>query len=208
MVSLLLFYGIGTLFITKREHKFKAMIYFDSFLLLGYIIDYFIRIPVSGRIVGYYWYLTFPIIGAVIYYYHCRMLNIKETMILFLFNYLICIYGVMHFAKHYYYNEPYLISSFYAIVLFCTALYFKEYWKENRFLVKISELSYSVYLIHMTYGSLILSVIEQDISYTIIFFLVCGLVIMIAVMHEYLFKVILGIERRRRSIAASAKDFK
>ncbi len=198
LVPLLFFYGIGTILITKRKNKFKTGIYLMTFLLFSYVIDYFVKVPVIERIVKNSWYLTFPIIGVILYYFYYKMLNIKETVILLFFNYLLSLYGMIKFSINYYNNEPYWISVIYAIILFCAALYFKEYFKENKFILKMSQISYSIYLIHMTYGSLILSIIDKKSFYTIIFLFVCCLVVIVADIHEQFCKVVLGIERRRR----------
>jgi len=194
LVPLLLFYGLGTLLITKRKNKFKTILCLFGSLLLGYGINYIVKIPILESLIINSWYLTLTFIGVILFYFYQKMLKLRDTLILLGIDYLLCVYGVYNYSNNFYYNEPYLVSAFYAVILFCLVIYFRDCFKENKFIMKFSKLSYYIYLVHMTYGSLLLSVMENKFIYTFVFLIVCILVIMIASLHKYFCKEILGIE--------------
>ena len=191
LIPTLLFYILGTFVVTKRENKSKSIIYLFLAMLLGYGIDYVVKIPVLSTVISNSWWFMFLIMGMLIYYTYWHLIDIKSMVVLSAVNYLLGLYGIHAYSRNYYSDEPYLVSAFYAVTLFGAALIWGEHFRENRFINRFSKLSFYIYLIHMTYGSLMLSVLEYRLVYTIAFLLVVVLIILIAWGHEAVCRVVL-----------------
>lgn len=89
----------------------------------------------------------------------------KRLGVVFLFvNYLITLLGLYLYDKRYLGDEPYLISFVYALLLFVALP--KLELKENKVVSFLSDISFSVYLLHMTVGGLTMSLFENRIRYT------------------------------------------
>lgn len=177
LVPLLIFYVIGTFVLTKNNPiKSKAPILkilsLDAILLLVY----FIGISFSNIKILYFttkmsWYIAFIVFGVLIYYIYNNFISLKSFLCLCFINYIVAIIGVYLFSYDNYENFPYMVSMVYAIGIFCIGIFMENKLKHNKYIEFLSEISYHIYLLHMPFGSLLLSIIETKMRFTYAFFI-------------------------------------
>lgn len=135
------------------------------------------------------WYVCIPIFGLLMQYLWSGRVRAAAFLLLCGVNYGIMVAGVRLCNPQYYADSPYLISVAYAGLLFAVALLLGERLKSCRAVDYLSKISYSVYLTHMTFGGLLISVFSPHMPYTAAFALTLALVVPIAAALFY------GVER-------------
>lgn len=148
----------------------------DLTIVLMLIINFYsINIPsILGKshiVIQSLVYIPIILFGQIIYYYWSRFINSKRLIIYCLINYLIWIQNLRLYLPEYYNgNEPYGPSLIYAIVIFLLAMKCNdelEVYMQNKNSIIVSiinycaKTSYSIYLNHMTFGTLFLTIFNM-----------------------------------------------
>ncbi len=150
---------------------------------------------VLNKMLSYDWYVCILLFGLIFYYFENNKLKLKEFLGGIILNYLILISGAYCFAPGYITTEKYIISIIYAILFLVLALSINEKYdlKRTRIVSHLSEISLYIYLIHMPYGSLLISEIEQYIEFPLALLITLFLIFIIAVFHKKCCDVILRV---------------
>lgn len=143
-------------------------------------------------------YIPIVLFGQIIYYYWAKWINTKKLVIYCIINYLIWVQNLRLYLPEYYEgSEPYGPSLVYAIIIFLTAMAcndrLEEYMKNKKSMVVSiinysSKNSYSIYLNHMTFGTLFLTIFNMfKIPFGINFILTLFIVLFISkFMNKYI----------------------
>ena len=91
--------------------------------------------------------------------------------------------AVAAYKPDYYEQSPYLVSFAYGLLLFAVALLLEEKLKSHPAVAWMGRLSYQVYLVHMPYGSLFLTLLAPRLGYTLAFGATLVLVLGVAWVH-------------------------
>lgn len=105
------------------------------------------------------WFITLIITGVIFALVKNREISKKEGIIFLSINYILTIVGMYLYSPGYIQGEKYLVSFVYAILVFVA--FSKIELKENIIVSFISKISFAVYLTHMTFGGLTISLFEQ-----------------------------------------------
>lgn len=131
----------------------------------------FVYMPVAGMILGEL-------------FREDSKLSIKKGSALFLVNYLCMTAWIWVFARHYHDTSFYLVSFMYSVALVVLFEVFNNKFKQNKVISFLCKISLSVYLIHMTFGSFLLTVFSFiHIPFTISFVMTISIVFAISYIH-------------------------
>jgi peptidoglycan/LPS O-acetylase OafA/YrhL len=196
LIPLILFYLVGTLvgsFIHKKPIKAVLIIEFIIFLIIS---GSYLYVKILGNkvnmlitpniLLNYGFFMYIPVQGILIYYVYFNYINKKLSLSLSMINYVLMLISIYLFNNQYYTENPYIVSIIYATLIFIICLLLNESFKENKWINEISNVSYSLYLTHMTFGSLILSMFEKHIMYTVLFVITLLIIILISEIQHYL----------------------
>lgn len=113
-------------------------------------------------------YIPIILFGQIIYYYWVKWISAKKLVIYCIINYLIWVQNLRLYLPEYYEGtEPYGPSLVYTIIIFLLAMSFNdklEEYMQNKKSIVVSVInfssknSYSIYLNHMTFGTLLLTI--------------------------------------------------
>lgn len=136
-------------------------------------------------------FILMPLFGVLIQLLVTNKISFKIFTVISLINWILLLEGIRLFRPYYYADEPYLVSLLYALLLFSVFLGFEEKIVLPRLVLFFSDISFSVYLIHMTFGGEIMSLIENRIPFTISFIITIFIVFFISILFYK--KVEIGI---------------
>ncbi len=181
----LLFYLLAFLcYPWLKKRPALSIVFMESILAVAAGLSHILQLPlVLQSMAAMSWYICFPVFGMLLYYLSEKMLPLWQFFALGAANYVILLKSMVLFHPDYYENSPYLISFGYAFLLFALVLSLGQHLKANTLVDKIAKISYSVYLTHMTYGSLILTYLAPVLGYTAAFFVTFCLVGAVALAH-------------------------
>ena len=129
------------------------------------------------------WYAAFPLCGMLLYYLWAGRLRVWQFAGLGGWLWLLLVKAVAAYKPEYYEQEPYLVSFAYGFLLFAVALLLEEKLKTHPAVEWLGRVSYAVYLVHMPYGSLFLTLLAPRLGYTISFAATLALVLGVAWAH-------------------------
>ena len=162
-----LFYGICLLLFNLIKNKPKiTIISMITLQIINLLIAF--QFEQLFYVLRWFSYITIIIFGVILYYLHSKRINLKEYSVFSIVNYLIMISNILFFDNIHYKEFPYVISFFYAYLIFIIALLLNEKININQIIYKIAKISYSLYLIHVPFGNIILNLIYKyfnNISY-------------------------------------------
>ena len=181
----LMFYFLGFLlysWIAKRPRACVAVM--EAVLAAFYTASAMLPLPTAlNETAKMSWYLVFPIFGMLLYYLWNGQMGFPSFLCFGAINYLLMIKGISMFNSAYYETLPYAVSFAYAFMLFSIALLLDDKIKLFRGVGHLAKISYSVYVTHMTYGSLLLTLLAPRLGFTVSFILTILLAIFIAAAH-------------------------
>ena len=129
------------------------------------------------------WYVAFPLCGMLLYYLWSGRLRAWQFLGLGGWLWLLLVKAVAAYKPDYYEQSPYLVSFVYGLLLFAVALLLEEKLKSHPAVAWMGRLSYQVYLVHMPYGSLFLTLLAPRLGYTLAFGATLVLVLGVAWVH-------------------------
>lgn len=181
LFPLVLLYVLWGLFyrIAKKNPFYFACILNVLFIVVGLVTKsgYY-----KGNAMQWLVFTMVPVFGILIRAVYNRRISVPVFLSAFAVSYLVFLKNIMIFRPYYYTEEPYLISFVYAILIFGLFLLLEERIIIPKFVSFISNISFSLYLIHMTMGGFLMSVLNANLGFTISFVLT---VIIITVLARY-----------------------
>lgn len=181
----LLFYFLGWLFLPWFQKKPKLAAA-GCLLVLGGGLWAAVSLPLPSvlvNVLSFGWYVSFPLFGALVYWLREKKMGFGWFLVFSGINYLLTLKGMVHFKPDYYSQSPYLISFAYAFLLFALGLALESQLPSLPLVGGISRVSYSVYLTHMTYGGLLMTLLTPFLGYTGAFVVTLALVAFVALAH-------------------------
>ena len=164
LIPLFLFYLV-TIIYAKLSERFgiKSIFLTEAVLIIFFYLLYHIGNPASDYLV----YVFMPYSGLLL----AEMIkanNIQNRRDLlyaftgFVLNYLtmVCVFYI--FVRVYYSQSLYLVSYTYAVLLVCAFCLFQKAFRQNRIVSFACEISLSFYLIHMTWGSYLITIMTKN----------------------------------------------
>lgn len=176
LMFLYLFFGLFYRIIKKR------VIYLPILLDIVFVLLIIIN-KVGVEILPVMQWLVFaliPIFGYLIRSVYEKKISFKVFCVAFLANYMVLVKSIIAFRGDYYMNQPYLISLIFALALFGLFLVFEEKIFPPRAVRFISEISFSIYLLHMTFGSLFMTKLVERMGFTLSFIVSVCLVVLLS----------------------------
>lgn len=151
-------------------------------------------------ILSWCWYLYILFYGIILYYIWNKRLTLKEIISVLIINYGLLIAGIYMYNPMYAESQSYVISVVYAFLVMVVGIYLNSHYnlKNSTLVKKISNLSFDIYLVHMTYGSFISTILSQYVGYTISFLVSVILVLFIAILHQKVWKKFCFLNRRSK----------
>ena len=149
----------------------KNMVYLVGILDLGFILVIAVTKHKGYYIVQMQWliFMLVPLFGVLIRSIWESRISFKLFLAAFVMNYIIFLKSILVFRPEYYLEQPYLISLVYALLFFSIFLLTENKIAVPQIVKFISNISFSLYLLHMTFGSLIITGLENKYGFTISF---------------------------------------
>lgn len=138
--------------------------------------------PVSSVLVFVY----MPVAGMILgeFLREDSKLSIRKGSVLFLINYICMTACIWVFARQYHDTSFYLVSFIYSVTLIVLFEVFDDKFKQNIIISFLCKISLSVYLVHMTFGSFLLTVFSfVHIPFTISFIMTISIVFALSYVH-------------------------
>ena len=123
----------------------------------------FSKIPFFVCCAHFSWFVTLIFAGIILYQVKSNSISKRWGTVLLFMNYCTTLLGLYLYDKRYLLNEPYLVSFVYAVMLFIILP--KLELKPNRLVSFFADISFSVYLLHMCIGGLIMSLFENRMRF-------------------------------------------
>lgn len=114
-------------------------------------------------------FMLIPVFGILIRAIYDKRLSIQKFAVAFVINYIILLKCIVMFRGEYYSNQPYLISLAYAVLIFGVFLLMEEKLILPKPVKFISDISFSLYLLHMPFGGLIMTQLGNNLGFTVSF---------------------------------------
>lgn len=169
-----------------------------NMLHLVIVVDLLFLVLILGKVIGLLggkefssqmqWliFMLLPLFGVLIRLLFNNKINLKFFLTVSCVNWILFLEGIRLFRSYYYTDEPYLISLMYALLLFGIFLGFEEKIVLPKIVIFFSDISFSVYLINMTFGGEIMSMIENKLPFTVCFIIAICFVFFISILfHKY-----------------------
>ncbi|MEG2174893.1 MAG: acyltransferase [Oscillospiraceae bacterium] len=164
-----------------------SIVVMEALLAAGYGAVAWVGTPALLRnVLELAWYIGFLLCGLLLYNLWSGRIGTGTFLVLGAVDYLLLLKGIVLCKPSYYEESPYLISFAYALLLFALALTLEGKLRSCAPVNALSKISYSVYLVHMPYGSLLLTLLAPQMGYTFAFAATLVLVTAVAVLHYLL----------------------
>lgn len=165
-------------------------IWIIEIILIGFfgILD-LTHLSITNRLI----YVYMPLCGAILgEMYKENQLPFLQGILLLIINYFAMVICFYRFNTAYYSESLYLVSFVYSVLLLIFSISLEKYFKPNRYINFVCDISLSIYLLQMTFGSLFITILEQkEVPFTIAFIFTVLFVVVISWLHTEL------IERRK-----------
>ena len=179
LIPFFFFYILATIFsILYTKLGQNTFIILEVILAMFFTVIYILKLRVSSILVFVYLPLSAIIIGE-----YCKDNNNISLTNLFIFegvNIFSLIIGLYIFNRKYYITEKYLISFIYAMFMLIIFYIFNNKFKENKIVNFICKISYSLYLLQMTFGGYFMSLLENEINFSIAYVIVLSILILLS----------------------------
>ncbi len=178
-----------------RKNALKGILMTEGILMVGILFGVFIqRFGIAVHVLSFVPYIYIPVMGMILYFILQHEIAVWKGIGLGILNY--CIMAAVFYKLNtgYYADVPYLVSVVYAIGIFLCFIFGEKYFKNSPYIDFIEKISLSIYLVHMTWGSLFMSFFEQRTGFSVSFVLSLVLVVIVAFVHHRVIEA--GILRR------------
>lgn len=150
-------------------------------------------------------FVLFPLFGILLRGLLEKRLSFTKFLGIILVHWLICVECIAAFRAEYYSAQPYLISLVYAVLIFGICMICEQYFVLPPMVKFIADISFSIYLLHMTFGGMMMSYMEKLGVFSIGFVLTICIVVILAIIHyKWIEKGVL--DRLCKSINKSKHD--
>ena len=181
---------IGYSYIYEKIKPEWNILFLELFILIIMILSKRFHLAVFSKIVFVYMPLMGMILGEM--FRDERMISISKGIWLLFINYMSMVVWFWSFVRGYHDTYGYLVSFMYSVFLIILFAVFKEWFKENRLIGFLCRISLSVYLMHMTFGSYLLTRFSYaNLLFSLSFIITIGIVFLISYMHMNVMKKIL-----------------
>lgn len=138
-------------------------------------------------------FMLVPVFGILLRSLYDARISVLMFLTAFIFNYFVFLKCIVMFRVDYYSNQPYLISLVYAVLIFGIFLLLEDKLIVPKTVKYISDISFSLYLFHMPFGGLIMTVLGKYFGFTACFVITVTIVGMLAWgYHEWIEKRVIG----------------
>lgn len=157
LIPLFLFYlvRIGYAWIYEKIKPEYNFLFLELFVLLIMFLLKGFHLSVSSTLVFVYMPLMGMILGEI--FRKERRISIFNGILLLIVNYVLMVIWFWVFAREYHDTYCYFVSFIYSLFLIIIFAIFKEQFKKSQMIDFCCKISLSVYLMHMTFGSFLLS---------------------------------------------------
>ena len=164
LIPLVIFY----IFYAQLQHirireKYHCIAYMGGVLTMYALGKIFSKIPFFVCCAHYSWFVTLIFAGIILYQVRSNSISKRWGTVLLFMNYCTTLLGLYLYDKRYLLNEPYLVSFIYAVMLFIMLP--KLELNPNRLVSFFADISFSVYLLHMCIGGLVMSLFENKMRF-------------------------------------------
>lgn len=195
LIPLFFFELISMLYVwlTKR-FVWKGILITELILACFFYLLYLFQAEVAARLVFVYMPLCGAILGEL---YKDRNISFLQGSFLLTVNYIAMVSFFYCFQPGYMSESFYLVSMAYALLLLIFFLAMDRHFNQNRCIQYICEISLSVYLLQMTFGSFFMTILETlRIPFTVSFLITVFVVAAISCLHtKFIDKGILKVLR-------------
>ena len=168
----------GTFFGFLKKNKFLFVAIGDALYLAWILYS-----RSSGvQVIQMQWlvFAIVPFFGILMRELYENRVTVKIFCPMVLIQWFIFVEGILTFKTVYYQTEQYLISFAYALLIFVIFMLLEDKIKVPTCVKIASDISFSIYLTHMTFGSMLMSLLEPLGSFTLQFLISVMCVIGIA----------------------------
>lgn len=183
----------------------EVVFYFICFILFNVIkskpkvaITYMIIFQIVNLLIGFHFnnlfyvlrwfsYVSIIIFGVILYYLYSSQISLKEYALFSIINYIIMITNIIFFDNNHYVEFSYGTSFLYAYLIFIIFLLLNDKIRINKIIKQIAMMSYSLYLIHVPFGNMILNFIYKyfhNINYMYPFIITIAIIVIMASLQQ------------------------
>lgn len=186
LIPLFAFYFLASCcYSVLRQSALKGVLLIEGILMISILLGEFVqRQGMAVYVLSYVPYVYIPVMGMILYIILQHEISVWQGIGLGILNDIIMTAVFYKLNTGYYADVPYLVSVVYAIGLFLCFILGEKYFKRSRYVDFIEKISLSVYLVHMTWGSLFMSFFEQRTGFSVSFVLSLALVVIVAAIHH------------------------
>ena len=142
--------------------------------IIAFIIDFIFMVLIfcypitsSWPFMQYLVFLLVPVFGILTRELIDRKIGVKIFIFSTFLTYLLFIKSIQIFRPEYYIEQPYAISLIYALLIFIILILIEKKVCVPKCVEYISNISFSIYLTHMTFGSWLITIFEQHVPFTV-----------------------------------------
>ncbi len=180
LIPLFIFYLYIFCFLNIGIENLSRLSYlFNIVNILNIIIFYKCENLYVNNYMYYFCFANICIIGGELYLLLQKMKCLNIFLIIFTWINIINTFYL--FANPYFEDDKYLVSTVVGICMFVLFYLYNYKLKENKFISNLDKYSYEIYLIHMTFGSMILGTLEKSFDYSFIFSITLILIYFLAI---------------------------
>lgn len=128
-------------------------------------------------------FIYIPVIGVIIYLWVTHMLSCAGAAVSGGITYVAMTLTFYRLNRIYYAENPYIISIICAALLLLLFISGESAFKDHTVITFLEKISLSLYLVHMTWGSFLLSFLEFRVRFSFALVLTLGALIFIAWLH-------------------------
>ena len=189
LIPFFLFYLVSiiyALFHDKYGYKSFIIIYF---ILVGF---FFIMHIYNTKISPILVFVFIPISGMVLgeFFRHGSNISIINLIFLQLANWVIMVLCFKYFYYLHYAESLYLVSYTYAFCMLIIFVMMENYFKENKYVKFICDISLSIYLLQMTFGGFLMTVLyDLGVNFSLSFLITCAFILIISWLHHVFIEV-------------------
>jgi peptidoglycan/LPS O-acetylase OafA/YrhL len=166
----MIFYAVCFLLLPLLKRKPNIALTAELLLCLAAIFTVGLGGDVYIRIASAISYLPYLIFGQLVYYWWNGRITTRISGIFFAIIYYLIVKNIYVFYPEYYgAANSYGVSFIYTVCIFMICLMLNYRIKSNTIIRKISNWSYSIYLLHMPIGQMVLLLLHQKIGYPLAF---------------------------------------
>lgn len=184
LIPLFFFYLISILYaVLVKKFSGKGIWIVEGILAVFFVVLYFLHI---SNVTPLLIYAYMPLSGAILAeIYKGEKMSFVQGLLLLIVNYLAMVMCFYKFHYDYYAESLYLVSYIYGILLVAVFFSWEKYFRPNKVVTFIGEISLSIYLLQMTWGGLFMSVLsEWHIPFTLTFCVTVLIIVGMAWIHN------------------------